>query len=292
MWAADASTAVPYVAAFKEGLRDLGWVEGRTIEIIIRYDDGIAERRPVIASELVSLKVDVLFVLDPALPAARHATKTIPIVCGDLFDPIAEGVTTSMARPDGNVTGVTWQSAESALKRVQLAQELRPRAQRIGFMTEPDHIGSTIELRGIIAAARQARLTIEKLDLRTADDIERSLARLNQTRLDALIVGATSLTWPAIDRIVAAATASGIPVISEPAEFAQAGAVITYGADVFAALRRSATFVDRILRGAVPKDLPFEQPTTFDLVVNLKAAKALGIAVPETILVGATKVIR
>jgi putative ABC transport system substrate-binding protein len=292
MWVGDASTGAPYVAAFNEGLRNLGWVESRTIEVHLRYDDGIESRRPVMASELVSLGVDVLFVFDPGLPAARRATKTIPIVCGDFFDPIAEGITTSLARPDGNVTGVSWQSAETALKRVQLAQELKPRAQRIGFMSEPEHIGSTIELRGILVAARQARISIEKLDLRTPDDIDPTLGKLKDARLDALIVGSSGLLWPAIDRIVAAATASGVPIIGEPEEFAQAGAVLTYGVDVFAAIRRSTFFVDRILKGAKPKDLPIEQPTAFDLVVNLKAAKALGFPMPEAILAQATKVIR
>jgi putative ABC transport system substrate-binding protein len=292
MWVSDASTGAPYVAAFKQSLRDLGWVEGRTIEIHLRYDDGIASRRPAIASELVSLGVDAIFVFDPALPAARHATKSIPIVCADFFDPIAEGVTTSLARPDGNVTGVSWQSAETALKRVQLAKELRPLAQRIGFMAEPEHTGSAIELRGILVAAQQARISIEKLDLRTPDDIDRRLAKLKKARLDALIVGSTGLIWSEIARIVAAATAAGVPIISEPEEFAQAGAVVTYGVDVFAAIQRSTFFVDRILKGATPKDLPIEQPTAFDLVANVKAAKTLGLRIPDAMLAHATKVIR
>jgi putative ABC transport system substrate-binding protein len=292
LWTVDPSTAAPYLASFKEGLRALGWIEGRTIQIIERYDAGDSAGRPELAAELVALGVDVLYVSDSALPAARSATKTIPIVCADFYDPILEGITTSMARPDGNVTGVSWQSVESAGKRVQLTQELKPRTRRVGLMFDANDPGALMELRGILTAARQARIAVEKLDLRAPNDIEPALAKLRGARLDALIVSANTLTWPVIDRIVEVASARDIPVISEPEDFAKAGAIITYGPDMFALYRRSASFVDRILKGAAPKDLPIEKPTRFELVVNLKTAKTLRLAIPKSIMERATKVIR
>lgn len=292
LWAADAPTAVPYLAAFKDSLQELGWVDGRTIQIIVRYDDGVAARRPEIAAEVVALRVDVLFSFNALLPAVRRITTTIPIVCGDFFDPIAEGLTTSMARPDGNVTGVSWQSPEVAGKRVQFARELRPRARRIGVLADSGDAGAAIELRGTVAAAREAGVTLEKLELRSMEDIEPTLAKLQGARIDVLIVQASTLTWPVIGRIVDAATTAGIPIVSEPEEFAAAGAVVTYGVDVFAALRRCAVFVDRILKGATPRDLPIEQITKFDFVVNLKSAKILGLPIPASLMERATKIIR
>jgi putative ABC transport system substrate-binding protein len=197
-----------------------------------------------------------------------------------------------MAKPDGNVTGLSWQSSDLASKRLQLALELLPQARRIGLMFDANEPGARIELRGVNAAARAAGVKVQTLELRTAADLEPSLAKLKDARLDALLVSANPLTWTVIDRIVQAAAANRIPVITEPQEFAKSGAIITYGPDIFQAYRRGAFFVDRILKGAVPADLPIEQPTRFDLVVNLKAAKSLGLTVPPGVLSRATKVIR
>ena len=292
LWTSDPSTAAPYLDAFKEGLRDLGWIDGRTIQMVVRYDDNDPLRRPELAAELVALGVDLLYTFDPALPATRGATKTIPIVCPDFYDPVAEGITTSMARPDGNVTGLSWQSVESAAKRLQLTRELLPRARRIGVMFDANDLGALLELGGVIAAAREAGIAIEKLELRSSRDIELVLAELKGAGLDALLLVTSALMWPAIDRITAVATANRIPVVAEPREFAEAGAIIAYGPDIGAVLRRSAYFVDRLLRGAAPSDLPIEQPTRFHLVINVKTARVLGLAIPRSVTEGATKVIR
>jgi putative ABC transport system substrate-binding protein len=292
LWIMDPSTTGPYLQHFKEGLHDLGWVDGRNVRIVERYDEGDAGRRPRLAAELLRLDPDSLYVSAPALPAARNATTRVPIICPDFYDPVLEGATTSLARPDRNVTGVSWQTVDSAGKRVQLIRELLPRARRVGMMFDATDVGGQIELHGVAAMAREVGITVEKLELRTPQDIEPALTRLKGGKLDALIVGANTLTWPAFERIESAATANRIPIVSEPEEFATEGAVVTYGPDMFALYRRSAIFVDRILKGATPKDLPIEQPTAFDLVVNLKAASTMGVAVPETVLERATKVIR
>ena len=197
-----------------------------------------------------------------------------------------------MARPDRNVTGVSWQSVDSAMKRLQLTRELIPRVQRVGVMFDANDPGPLIEVRGVVAAAREAGISIETVALGSPHEIEPALAKLKHARLDALILSASALTWPVIDRIVEVASADRIPVISEPEDFAKAGAIITYGPDTSALYRRGAYFVDRILKGAAPKDLPIEQPTQFELVVNLRTAKMLGLTMPKSIMERATKVIR
>jgi putative tryptophan/tyrosine transport system substrate-binding protein len=292
LWVIDAATVAPYVVAFKKVLGDRGWVEGRTIEVIVRYDDSLPARRPEIAAEVVAMGVDVLFVFNAILPAARKLTRTIPMVCGDFYDPIVEGFTTSLARPSDNVTGVSWNTGGSAGKRVQIARDLKPRAQRIGFMTDLGDAGAAIELQGVLAGARQANLAVEKFELRTPRDIEPALAKLRGARLDVLVAGSTPIVWPHMERIVQVATEIGLPIVSEAEEFAQAGAVVTYGVDVTAAMRHSAVFVDRILRGAAPRDLPIEEAREFNFVVNLRTARTLGLTIPDSVMVRATNVIR
>jgi len=292
LWISDPETAEPYLRPVKAGLKDLGWIDGRNIQILERYDHGDASRRPALAAELVALGVDVLYVSDPWLPTARSATKTIPIVCADFFDPIQEGVTTSLARPDRNVTGLSWQSVDAASKRLQLMKELIPRVRRVGMMLDANDPGGLIELRGVSAAAKENGITIERLDLRGPADIAPALAKLSVLKIDALLVSANWIVWPSIERIVGAAATYRIPVVSEPTYFAEVGAVLTYGPEVLAMYRRGAYFIDRILRGASPGDLPIEQPTLFDLSVNLRTAATLGIQLPPSILVRATKVIR
>jgi putative ABC transport system substrate-binding protein len=292
LWIADASMASPYLGQFKEGLRELGWVDGQTVEIIERYDQGTASRRAGLAAEMVGRGVDVIYAGNPLLPAAMKATATIPIVCPDFYDPVAEGVTKSMARPEGNVTGVSWQSVESAVKRLELARELVPKARRLGMMFDANDPGAVLEAQAVVAAARTANVSLQLMELREAKDVDIALSKLKTSRLQALIVPLSALTWPVIDRIVEGASANRVPLISEPTEFAEAGVVITYGADIYALYRRSAHFVDRILRGAKPADLPIEQPTKFELVVNAKAASAMGVHVPRTLMDRATRVIR
>jgi len=291
-WMADPASAAPYLAPFKQGLRELGWIEGKNIEIISSYDNGDPAQRAALAAELVASKINVFYATAALVPAARNASKSIPIVCPDFYDPVAEGFTTSMARPDGNITGISWQSVESATKRVQLIKELLPRARRIGMMYDANDPGAAMELRGVLTAASGAGIAVEEFGLLTPNDLKPALARLKSARLDALMVSASTLTWLSIGRITRVATANRIPVISEPEDFAKAGALIAYGADIFPLYRRSAWFVDKVLKGAEPKDLPIEQPTQFQLVLNLRTAKALKLPIPQLITDRATKIIR
>jgi putative ABC transport system substrate-binding protein len=292
LWMGNSTEAAPYLNQFKEGLRERGWVEGRTVQIIERYDQFDASRRPKLAAELVALGVELIYVTDPLLPAAKNAAPNIPIVCADFYDPVAEGYAESLAKPVGNVTGISWQSVDSGVKRLQLARELVPRARQVGMLIDANDPGARIELQAVMAAARKAGISLGALELRTPQDVEAVLANLKGSKLDALILPANSLTWGALDRIIEVATANRIPTISEPPAFAELGSVISYGVDMFVLYRRSAHFVDRILKGAKPSELPFEQPTKFDFVVNLKAARAIGVEIPKSFFEHATRVLR
>jgi putative ABC transport system substrate-binding protein len=292
LWVSNPSIASPHVAAFKEGMRELGWIDGRTVHFVERYDNGDSSRLPRLAAELVALGVDVLFVADGAVPAARQATRKIPIVCPDFYDPILEGITKSMARPEGNITGVSWQSVESAAKRLQLTQELIPGLRRVGLLFDATDPGAVMEARGLLTTALHAGIDLKSVEVRGLGDFEAAFAKLKSAQLNALLVSVNPLTFRARDKIGGFASGIRLPLIAETGEFAEAGAVLTYGVDVLYTYRRGAYFVDRILKGAKASDLPIEQPTKFELVLNLSAAKALGLTIPQSITVSATKVIR
>lgn len=292
LWYLDADLAAPYVGAFKKGMRELGWIEGRTVVFIERYDHGDQNRHPKLAAELVALNVDVLFVADAAVPAARQATDRIPMVCADFFDAILQGITANLARPPSDITGVSWQSVESAIKRLQLTRELIPDARRIGVLYNAASSGAVMEVRGLLAAARNTSVTLIGIEVRSPNDYPSAFARIRTERLDALLVSVDPMTFDARDDIAALASSLRLPVIAEIAEFADAGAILTYGPDLLHSYGRGAYFVDKILKGAKPADLPIEQPTHFQLIVNRNAAKSLGRGVPQSILVNATKVIQ
>lgn len=292
IWSSSEVQAEPYLRPYLEGMRALGWVDGQTMRSIVRYDDGDPSRFPVLAAELVALGVDVLVVNDRALPAARHATTRIPIVCLDMFDPIAEGVTSNLGRPEGNVTGVSWQSIETAGKRLELAKQLLPGLRRVALLTDASDPGAVIEANGLSATAASAGVKLRTFAVRRADELPGVFATLKSDRPDVLIVSTNPFTIINFEAIVRFASSSKLPAISEAAEFARAGFLLTYGPDVSDTYRRGAIQVDRILRGMKPGDVPFEQPTKFELVVNLRTAKALGLRIPELIMVRATEVIR
>jgi len=267
-------------------------MDGRNVRIIERFDNGDSSRFPGLATELVGLRVDVLFTTDVAMSAARQATTTIPIVCADFVDPVTEGVTRSMARPDSNVTGVSWQSAETAAKRLQFARELIPTLRRVALIYDASDPGIVLEAKGVSDAASIAKLHLNKFEVRSASDFKQAFAKIKHARPDVLLVSTNPLTWEQFPKIADFGARNRLPVISELPELAERGAVLTYGVDIFEAYRRGAYFVDKVLRGAKPSELPFEQAAKFDLVVNLKTAKALRISVPKSITNIATRVIR
>jgi putative ABC transport system substrate-binding protein len=292
LWLSDATQSAPYLGAFKEALRERGWIDGRTIRIVERFDDGDSSRLPGLAMELVGLGVDVLFVTDFAVPAARQASTKIPIVCADFYDPVAEGLTRSIARPDGNVTGVSLQSVASSAKRLQLAQELIPGLRRVGLLYDPSDAGAALEAKGLANTARLAGIDLKNFEVRAPTDFQAAFDRIKRSRPQALLVSLNPLTWQAFPQIGAFAARNRLPVISEMPELAEVGAVLTYGPDLPQAYRRAAYFVDRILKGAGPSELPIEQAASFHLVVNVKTVKALGLTIPESINSAATKVLQ
>jgi putative ABC transport system substrate-binding protein len=273
-------------------MRALGWVDGQTIRSIVRYDGGDPSRFSPLAAELVALGIDVLVVTDRALPAARIATTRIPIVCLDMYDPIAQGVTSNLAKPGGNVTGVSWQSIETAAKRLELAKELLPRLRRVALLTDADDPGAVIEANGLSATAVSAGVKLRTFAVRRAEELPAVFATLKSDPPDVLIVSTNPFTIINLEAIVRFASSSKLPTISEAPEFARAGFLLTYGPDVSDTYKRGAIQVDRILRGMKVGEIPFEQPTKFGLVVNLKTAKAIALRVPEVIMTRATELIR
>jgi putative ABC transport system substrate-binding protein len=287
------ATATPNVEAFLDGLREHGWIEGHTIAIAFRSPEGRVERYPDLVAELVRLPVDVLFTSggDSAAQAAKHATSTLPIVMLST-DPVGTGLVASLARPGGNVTGVSLQAAEVGGKRLELLKDAVPQASRVAVLWNSAFPGKASELQDIQMAAQALGVTLVAIAVREPADLDPAFAAISQERPEALITFADPLTLTHQRRIVDFATEHRLPMISEIKEFAVTGALMTYGASLPALFRRAAYYVDRILRGTQPADLPVEQPTKFEFVINLKAAKELGLSIPPTLLVQADAVIK
>lgn len=292
LYAIDEKSSQPWLAAIKEGLRGMGWIEGKNIQFIARYADDDASRFAILAKEVVALKVDVIFVTDPMVPAARSATATIPIVCPDFFDPVAEGVATTLAKPTGNVTGLSWQSIDSAAKRLELTKEAIPAMRNVGLLLDASDPAVALEVKAVAGHARKLGLTLKTFEVRGRRDFVSAFALIKRDRPDALIVSHNPLTFNSRDQIARFSLANSIPMVSEGSEFADAGGLLTYGVVGLDTYRRAAIHVDKILKGAKPNELPIEQPTLFELAVNKKTAQALRVKLPETIMVRATKVIR
>ena len=277
---------------FREGMRELGYVEGRNITFESRSVDGAEDRLPDLAAELVRLRVDVILVdTSPALQAVRQATKTIPIVMAGFGDSVAEGFVAAFAHPAGNITGFSWQTPESAGKRLELLKEVLVKLSRVAVLFDPSDPVATVELRAIHVAARATGVAIESFEVR--DRVERdTFAAIKKARADALVVVYTARTARQRTQIVEFAAASRLPLMSEGLEFTEAGGLMTYGPKVLDLYRRAAAYADKILKGAKPADLPVEQPTKFELVINLKAAKTLGLTIPQSLMLRADELLR
>ena len=278
--------------AFRQSLRELGYVEGRSIAIEFRWAEERAERLPGLAADLVRLKVDVIVVGSTrAIQAAAQATKTIPIVMSVVADPVASGFVASLRRPGGNITGLTLISPELSGKRIELLKEAVPRLSRLAVFwnsSNPSH-GET--LRDSEAKARTLGVQTVPVEVRSADDIDRAFAAIARERASALFVLDDPLLFEERRRIAALALRNRLPTVFGISGFAEAGGLMSYGAKQSELYRRAALIVDKILRGAKPADLPVEQPTRFELVVNLRTAKALGLAIPNSFLMRADQVI-
>jgi putative ABC transport system substrate-binding protein len=282
---------------FRLALRELGYIEGQNIAIEYRYAEGKRDRAPELAGELVRLKVDIIVVAGGPLwvRAAKDATKTIPIVMtGGGADPVEAGFIESLARPGGNVTGITNLTRELSGKRLELLKEAVPKLARVAVLYDPAISGSAHEVKEVLpAAARALGLTIQRWEVRDADDFEKVFAALNKQRPDGLYVhGRGTLIAANVKRIVGFALKNRLPSAYNYREDVDAGGLMSYGADLADSYRRVAYFVDRILKGAKPADLPVEQPKKFELVINLKTAKQIGVNIPQSLLYRADKVIK
>jgi putative ABC transport system substrate-binding protein len=285
---------VHQIAAFRQGLRDLGYVEGKTVLLELRFADGAAERLPELARELVALKPDVIVVAtDSGIAAVRRETQTIPIVMVNSADPAGAGFVASLARPGGNVTGLSMLSAETSGKRLELLMEVVPTLARVAFLWNPDSRGNLLEYKETEGVARSLHVELQSVELYRAEDFDRAFSAITDGHAQALIVPAGNPVAVARrDQVASFAQRSRLPSIYGLREYVDNGGLISYGPSVVDLFRRSAIFVNRILKGAKPADLAVEQPTKFELVINLKTAKALGLTIPPSLLSRADDVIR
>jgi putative ABC transport system substrate-binding protein len=293
--AADLVANTQRLDAFRQGLRDLGYVEGQNILIEYRSAEGDLARLPALAAELVRLKVDVL-VSDSTPPslAAKHATRTIPIVLAASADALGSGLVTSLARPGGNITGLSFLGPETVAKCLQLLKELVPGLTRAAVLSHPGNPSEAtrkIILKETEVAARALALRLQFLDARGPDDFEKAFSEMTRARAGGLTVLTSIMFFSERERLVELAAKHRLPAVYPWREPVDAGGLVAYGPNLPDLSRRAASYVDKILKGAKPSGLPVEQPTKFELVVNLKAAKALGLTIPQSVLARADHVV-
>jgi putative ABC transport system substrate-binding protein len=280
----------PQTRALQQGLRELGYIDGQNIAIEYRFAEGKAERLPDLAADLVRLKPDILFPMGgDVTPFVSKATQTIPIVFVMSADPVQLGLVASMARPGRNATGFTFLHDELASKRLELLKELAPRVSRVAFLWNPDHPDN--EPRAAQQAAAALGIHLQSIEMRAAGDLDGALQAVTQSSAQALYVVSSRQTAASIPRIVGFAAKNKLPLAGGWGAWADAGGLLSYGPNVSEVVRNAATYVDKIFKGAKPADLPVQQPTRFELLINLAAAKALGLSVPESFLLRADKVI-
>ncbi len=283
--------AAPNAAALRQGLSETGYVEGQNLAIEYRWAEGHYDRLPAMAADLVGRKVDLIVTGGPpATRAVKGATSTIPIVLTG-GDPVAEGLVASLARPGGNLTGFTFMVTELMPKRFELISELVPQTRVIALLVNPNSPSTEATIRDVQEAARATGVQLEIVKAGAEGEFETAFASLVQQHAGALVVGADPLFASGREQLVALAARHGVPTIYQWREFAAAGGLISYGPSLTAAYRKVGIYAGRILKGAKPADLPVQQPTTFELVVNLKTANALGLTVPPSILARADEVI-
>ena len=281
------------VAAFWQGLREFQYVEGKNISIEERYAGGAFERLQELAVELVHVKVDLLVVAGaPAAHAAKKASSVIPIVMTTIADPVGMGIVANLARPGGNITGLSDFNTGVVAKRLELLREVVPSASRVATLLNPANPSNPPQLRLTQAAAATLGVTLVAFEAKHADEIDRPFAAIRTERPGALIVIGDPMLGSYAKKIVDLSTKSRLPAIYWEREFPDAGGLMSYGTNFEHLWRRSAAYVDKILKGAKPADLPIEQPTKFELVINLKTAKALGLTIPQSVLLRADEVIQ
>ena len=287
---ANASAFAPWTAAFVARLRELGWIEGRTVAIEYRWSEGRTERYAEIAAEFVRLKVDVIVTVGSAVPTVRQATTVIPIVFAVAIDPMSSGLVASLTKPGGNVTGLSLQATNLAGKRLELLREVVPALRRLAIIFNVGNAQPVLEMGETQAAARLLGLDVAPLVVQRAEDIAPAFEGL-KTKADALYVAIDQLMVANLTRILSLAIGAQLPTVFSTRDFVRDGGFMSYGPNYSDLFARSADYVDKILRGTKPGDIPVEQPTRFELAINVKTAKALGLAIPEAFLLRADEVI-
>jgi len=285
--------SAPFMDAFLQGLREAGYVEGRNVAIEYRWGEGHYDRLPALAADLVGRKVDLIMASSPqSAVAAKNATSTIPIVFRGGADPVGSGLIASLSRPGGNLTGVSVIADELTGKRLELLSELVPRARVIALLMNPDNVSAERVIREVQEAARTKGLQLQVLKASSESEIDSAFASLVQLHADALVVGGDPFLTSRREQLVALASRRAVPSSYAWREFAASGGLISYGPSLTSAFRLVGAYAGKVLKGAKPADLPVQQSTTFELVINLKTAKALGLAIPPSLLGRADEVIQ
>ena len=281
------------LAAFRQGLRELGYVEGRNIAIESRWAEGDYDRLPGLAAELVGLKVDVIVTYAaPAIQAARRATGTIPIVMAGAIDPVASGLVASVARPGGNITGLSLMAPDLIGKQLEILKEVVPTVSRVALLGNPANTGNAPQLRHAQDAARALGMQLQSFEVRGPGEIDGAFAAMTRERAGAVIVLVDGMLADHRARIADLAAKSRLPAVYGLSDYPEAGGLMAYGPGVLDRFRRAATYVDKLLKGARPADLPVEQPTKFELTINLRAANEIGLTIPPSVLARADHVIQ
>jgi putative ABC transport system substrate-binding protein len=281
------------VEALRQRLRELGYVEGKNIVIEYRYAEGKPERVPDLAAELVRLKVDIVVTIGPGPTlAAKKASGTIPIVFAGASDPVGTGIVSSLAQPGGNITGLSLMAPDLDGKRLELLKEAFPKVARVAFLWNPSGARGNLALTTMEAAAKALELKLLSLEVRSLDDFEGAFARAKKERAQALITTTGALINTQQRRVLDFAAKNRLPAIYHYSEFVEAGGLMSYAPNIADLFRRAADFVDKILKGTKPADLPIDQPKKFDFIINLKADKQIGLTIPQNVLARADKIIK
>jgi putative ABC transport system substrate-binding protein len=288
-----ASVQSTRVEVFRQRLRELGYVEGKNIVNEYRYADGKFDRLPDLAAELVRLKVDVIVAVgNTAILAAKKASATMPIVFPNATDPVGGGIVSSLARPGGNITGLSLMAPDLDGKRLELLKEAFPKIARVGFLWQPGGTRGNLALTEMEAVANELRLKLIPLEVRSLDDFENAFARAKRERAQALITNPGGRINNQRRQVLDFAAMNRLPAMYPASEFVEAGGLMSYAPSYTDLFRRAADFVDKILKGTKPEDIPVEQPMKFDFIVNLKSAKEIGVTIEPNVLVRANRVIR
>jgi putative tryptophan/tyrosine transport system substrate-binding protein len=287
------SSSKEVIEPLQLGLRDLGYIEGQNITTEYRYAEGVAERLPNLAAELVQLKVDIIVVSgSPSTQAAMNATKTIPIVMTNANDPVGIGLVASLAHPGGNVTGLSNVGSDLGGKQLELLKEASPKVSRVAVLSDSAIPGNALWLGEMKVAAEALRITLQPVNVHRPDDFERAFSAIKKEHASALSTLRNGVNNNYRARIVDFAAKSRLPAMYPDREYVEVGGLMSYGPNFPDLFRRAATYVDKILKGVKPADLPVEQPTKFEFVINLKTAKALNLTIPQSVLFRADKVVK